>query len=285
MSAVELSWGAASDRGLRRVANEDAYLAAPPLFLVADGMGGHEAGADASRAAIEGFLPLVGGESVTVEQMQDAFARALERVAAIETDRSAAGTTLTGAALCEQAGSSYWLVVNIGDSRTYRLARGRLEQISVDHSAVQAMIDRGELDEEASSSHPESNVVTRAMGAGSSAAPDYWLLPAEAGDRLLMCSDGLTKELDFTQIQAGLSAESSAQAAATRLVHEALLRGGRDNVTVVVVDAHRVLDDAEASTLPVVDGELIDEDTVPRARTSAGRTSEEEDADADVQLG
>ncbi|MCX6501567.1 MAG: protein phosphatase 2C domain-containing protein [Microbacterium sp.] len=264
--AVTLSWGAESDRGLRRAANEDSFLAEPPLFLVADGMGGHDAGADASRAAIDGFRPLAGRDSVTVEEIQTAFAAAARGVGSIETQRSAAGTTLTGVAICEQGGVSYWLVLNIGDSRTYRLAGGRLEQISVDHSAVQALVDRGDLAPEAAETHPERNVVTRAVGAGSTGAPDYWLLPAHAGDRVMVCSDGLSKELGFTQIEAALVAEASPQAAATRLLHEALLQGGRDNVTVVVVDAHTVIEADEDRTLPGGGSpDEPEEDTVPRA--------------------
>jgi len=268
-ATVDLSWGAETDRGLRRSANEDSFLAEPPLFLVADGMGGHEAGAEASRAVIDGFRPLSGRASVTVEDIQAAFAVASDRVGSIETQRFAAGTTLTGVAVSEQGGVTYWLVLNIGDSRTYRLFDGELEQISVDHSAVQAMVDRGEIDAEAAEAHPERNVVTRAVGAGSAGAPDYWMLPARAGDRLMVCSDGLSKELGFAQIRAALTAEPSPQAAATRLLHEALLQGGRDNVTVVVVDAHSVVAVGDDETLPrghgAPDMNDIDEDTVPRA--------------------
>ncbi|WP_292727437.1 PP2C family protein-serine/threonine phosphatase [Microbacterium sp. UBA837] len=250
--ALELAWGVGSDRGLRRAVNEDSFLATPPLFLVADGMGGHEAGAEASRAAIEGFRALAGRDSVSVEEIEAAFVDAVAGVSAIVTERAAAGTTLAGAAVCEQGGEVYWLVLNIGDSRTYRLQGGTLEQISVDHSAVQDLVERGELAQEDAERHPERNVVTRAVGAGSVGVPDYWLLPARAGDRLMICSDGLPKELSFDQILEALRAEVSPQAAATRLVHEALVHGGRDNVTVVVVDAHGALDETDdEQTQPV----------------------------------
>lgn len=260
-TAVHVAWGAGSDRGLRRERNEDSYIAAPPLFLVADGMGGHDAGAEASRAAVEVFRPLVGKASVTVDDVQTAFRNAVVEVDSIETQRAAAGTTLTGAAICEQAGATYWLILNIGDSRTYRLYGGELEQISIDHSAVQTLVERGEIDETSAATHPQRNVVTRAVGAGSSGAPDYWLIPARTGDRLLVCSDGLTKELGFEEIRAALVAEAAPQAAATRLIHEALLHGGRDNVTVIVVDAHAVADAEDEQTLP---GPDVDEDTLPR---------------------
>ncbi len=262
---VELSWGVGTDRGLRRAANEDSFLAAPPLFLVADGMGGHDAGAEASRAAIEGFRALAGQSSVSVDEMEAAFAAAAARVASIETDRSAAGTTLTGAALCDQGGATYWLVLNIGDSRTYRLYEGELEQISVDHSAVQALVESGQISQDAAETHPERNVVTRAVGAGSAGVPDYWLLPARVGDRLMICSDGLPKELGFGEIRTALLAEASPQAAATRLLHEALVHGGRDNVTVVVVDAHGALAPDDEQTLPIAGtAPRVSDDTAPR---------------------
>ncbi len=265
---VELMWGAGSDRGLRRPVNEDSYLADSPLFLVADGMGGHDAGAEASKAAIDGFRPLSGRDSVTVEEVESAFAAAVARVGSIETARAAAGTTLAGVAVCEQAGSTYWLVLNIGDSRIYRFFARELEQISVDHSAVQDLVDSGEISADAAEQHPERNVVTRAVGAGSSGAPDYWLLPARDGDRFMICSDGLTKELSFEQIREALRAEASPQAAATRLVHEALVHGGRDNVTVVVVDAHGDADTEDEQTHPGEGGFApVDEDTRPTLRT------------------
>ncbi len=262
-----LSWGAATDRGLRRPANEDSFIAQPPIFLVADGMGGHDAGADASRAAVTGFESLIGLPTVTVTQVEDAFRAAVAGVGSIVSERHAAGTTLAGVAVTESAGLPYWLVLNIGDSRVYRLAHGDLEQISTDHSAVQAMLDRGEIDAREAEQHPQRNVVTRAVGAGSSGVPDYWLLPAASEDRIMICSDGLSKELTDADILRVLQAEPAAQAAATRLVHEALVRGGRDNVTVVVVDAHRIALDDEP-TVPGFDAghdDGVDEDTVPRS--------------------
>ncbi|MEZ3160511.1 protein phosphatase 2C domain-containing protein [Microbacterium sp. BWT-B31] len=256
-----LSWGACTDRGLRRAVNEDSYLAEPPLFLIADGMGGHAGGAEASRRALEGFAPLVGRADVTADDVAAAFAQAAAGVGAIRTERDTAGTTLSGAVVCEIAGTTYWLVVNIGDSRTYLLADGTLSQVSVDHSLVQAMVDGGALSADDAQRHPQRNVVTRALGAGSSAAPDYWMLPTGDGDRVLVCSDGVTKELSTDLIRGVLLDEPSPQAAATRLVHEALLRGGRDNTTAVVVDARiaGALDDD-----PTSPGVEVDEDTRPR---------------------
>lgn len=250
---VHLEWGASSDTGLRRAVNEDAYLAEAPIFLVADGMGGHEAGAVASGRAIDGFRALVGREIVTVDDVQDAFAEAARSVRSIATRVSAAGTTLSGIAVCEQVGEPYWMVLNIGDSRTYRLLDGRLEQISIDHSAVQSLIDAGEIDAAEAERHPQRNVVTRAVGGGSTGVPDYWLLPMAPGDRMMICSDGLNKEVGFDDIHRVLMEESDAQAAAERLVEAALRRGGKDNVTVVVVDSSFVGEfDVNESTVPRV---------------------------------
>lgn len=234
-ASTEITWGATTDRGLKRAVNEDSFLTEPPIFLVADGMGGHEAGAEASRAAIESYRELASLDEITDEALEAAFTSAVQRVSDIVVVRGAAGTTLTGFIPTMRTGQAYWLVLNIGDSRVYRLTQGHLEQISVDHSAVQELVERGSIRAEDAEKHPERSVITRAIGAGSEAAADYWLVPARPGDRMLACSDGLSKELTPAHIERVLSEEATAQAAATRLVHEALLHGGRDNVTAVVV--------------------------------------------------
>ena len=264
---IELNWGASTDTRLRRRVNEDALIAEFPLFLVADGMGGHEAGELASERALAAFRPLVGRPTVSIDDLAGAFAEAVTAVAGIGTRAAAAGTTLTGVAVAEHDGAGYWLVLNLGDSRTYRMAAGELEQISVDHSAVQELIDAGRLAAEDAEQHPERHVITKAIGAGSRSEPDYWLLPAHAGDRLLVCSDGLSRELDAEQIARVLTEEVAPQAAATRLVHEALLRGGHDNVTVIVIDAQALPDD-DHPTARVGDPEQdVDEaETVPRVK-------------------
>ena len=270
---VGLAWGSCTDTGLRRRANEDSFIAEPPLFLVADGMGGHEGGAEASARAIASFRELA-GRPADLDEVQRAFERAVQGVDEIETESFAAGTTLSGAVVCEQGGVPYWLIVNVGDSRTYRLIGGRLLQVSVDHSAVQVLIDRGEITEADAERHPQRSVITRALGAGSTATPDYWLLPIVNGERLLVCSDGLTKELGTDDIERVLVEEASPQAAATRLVHQALLHGGRDNVTVVVADATGVVAEDDD---PTSDAELQD------TRPTAGR--QEGASDAHIQQG
>jgi protein phosphatase len=269
---VTLAWGAATDVGLRRSLNEDSHLAAPPLFLVADGMGGHQAGEVASATVIEEFARLVGRPSLTVDDVQSSVAEARRRVDALpEGGGAGAGTTLAGVVVADIDGDGYWLAVNLGDSRTYRLSEGVLEQVSVDHSVVQELVDAGELDAAAAAVDSRRNVITRALGAGSDSEPDYWLLPAEEGDRLLICSDGLPTELDDARIDHILRSEQHPQTAADRLVREAVAAGGRDNVTVLVVDAldvrARERRDGTA-TIPVAEfGEDGEEDTLPRVRT------------------
>lgn len=265
---VELEWGARTDVGLRRKVNEDTLIADYPLFMVADGMGGHEAGDVASARALDAFRHLVGHPAVSLDEVHAAFRNAVRDVAGIEAVR-AAGTTISGVAVSQQGGASYWLVINIGDSRTYRLSDGRLEQISVDHSAVQELLEQGRLRPQDAEQHAERHVITKAVGAGSRAEPDYWLLPARTGDRLLVCSDGLSREVAFELLLNVLSEEKSPDAAAVRLVHEALLHGGRDNVTVIVVDALSVPDTALEDDFPTVPFLLgdVEVDTVPRAGT------------------
>ncbi|MFJ6651579.1 PP2C family protein-serine/threonine phosphatase [Microbacterium sp. NPDC091313] len=271
---VSVAWGAATDVGRRRTLNEDAYLAAPPLFLVADGMGGHQAGEIASATVVDEFARLTGRASLTIHDVQTALRIARSRVDALPAGGGAgAGTTLAGVAVVDVDGDGYWLTVNLGDSRTYRLSDGELEQVSVDHSVVQELIDAGELDAASAARDARRNVITRAIGAGSDSEADFWLLPAEEGDRILVCSDGLPTEVDDIRIRAVLAEERHPQAAAERLVAEAVAAGGRDNVTAVVVDALAVRTRGgrdRSDTVPTAAAfDEIDGDTLPRARARA----------------
>lgn len=270
--SVRVGHGAATHAGLRGRANEDSYLADAPVFVVADGMGGHEAGARASAAAVAEFQPLVGIARVTNQDVRAAIERARSNIDALATGQRAAGTTLTGVVLTRVGDAGYWLALNIGDSRTYRWARGRLEQISVDHSVVQELVDSGQMDAETAARHARRNEITRALGAGSVGQADFWMLPAESGDRILVCSDGLSTELDDERIARILDEETEPQDAAQRLVHEALLHGGRDNVTVIVVDALGDGGDDVYDTVPSVQSDDADIDTRPRAAAAGGST-------------
>lgn len=264
--SLGLLWGAATHQGARRKLNEDSYLARGSVFFVADGMGGHDAGEVASAAAVEVLAPLGGAEVVGVQDVRCRVRAAHDAVRAIETAPGrGAGTTLAGVALTDQGGEPYWLVVNVGDSRTYRSADGVLEQVSVDHSEVQELVDAGRITAEQALTHPRRHVVTRALGAPDDPEPDFWFLPVHAGDRMLVCSDGLTAELSDRRVAEVLMVEPDPQSAAERLVGEALAAGGRDNITVIVVDATGLTDAMERTTPR--DGRADhddDEDTVPR---------------------
>lgn len=255
---IQTRAGAATDTGTRRQHNEDSYLCEAPLFLVADGMGGYEAGEVASAAIVDTFRSLAGRPYVDLEVMRETYDAAGERVSNLADAGGSAGSTLSGCAIAHHEGSAYWLVINVGDSRTYRFAHGTLEQISVDHSVVQELVDAGELTESEASSDSRRNVVTRAIGAGTVSAPDFWMIPAESGDRMLVCSDGLTGEVGDAKIATILGDHSDPQQAALALVHEAIVKGGRDNITVIVVDVTGVSADDQ-----------IDADTVPRVGTAS----------------
>ncbi|SJN46235.1 Protein serine/threonine phosphatase PrpC, regulation of stationary phase [Microbacterium esteraromaticum] len=259
----------ATDVGARRRLNEDAFLAAAPLFIVADGMGGHDAGEVASAKVVEHFSTLSGQESLSIGQVRDVLASARTAVGALGQQGTAgAGTTLSGVVIASVDGLGYWLVLNIGDSRTYQFSNGMLEQITVDHSYVQELIDEGEITPEQAKSDRRRNIITRAIGAGSVGDADYWLFPAESGDRMLVCSDGLTTELPDERIAEVLATEPDPQRAADMLTAEAVRAGGRDNVTVVIVDALTV---ASARGVHVHADEADElDDTRPRAAVDGG---------------
>ena len=231
---IRFSQGAATSAGRVRQVNEDSYLAVPPLFAVADGMGGHGAGNVASRIAIEEMAACAALRPLFAEAVLTALEHANRHI--IERDEAnRMGTTVTGLAALEAAGGDHLMVFNIGDSRVYRLAGGRLDQLTVDHSEVQELVLAGVITREQARTHPRRNVVTRALGSEAGLHPDHWLLPVITGDRYLLCSDGLFGELPDPAILRLLAAASPQQAAEV-LVAAANEAGGRDNVTAVVVD-------------------------------------------------
>ncbi|MDP9905306.1 PP2C family protein-serine/threonine phosphatase [Arthrobacter bambusae] len=241
-----LSYGFGTDRGLSRELNEDSLIAKDPVFAVADGMGGHEAGEIASALCVRtlGSMPQLapGVRTATAVALQRCILAADSQIRNATGGR--AGTTLTGVVVAEHMGVPYWLVMNIGDSRTYRVNGGEFRQISVDHSEVQELVEAGSITREEATVHPRRNVVTRALGTGGENEADFWLLPIQDGDRMLICSDGLTGELGDEHMFRILSTVEKPQDAVDALIHEALLSGGRDNVTAIVVDARIELNDA-----------------------------------------
>ena len=236
-SGLSVDWAGVTDVGLRRAHNEDSYVAEAPVFVVADGMGGHSAGDVASDAVVRRIAEVAVRDRLSTDELEEALRRATAdiAVAAAETELGV-GTTATGVFLSGEDGEAEFTVFNVGDSRVYLVADGALQQITVDHSVVQEMVDAGLLRAEDAESHPDSNVITRAVGFDVDQRPDYWRIPARAGLRLLVCSDGLTKELSGPDIERVLAEQPESHAAASALVRAAVEAGGRDNVTALVVD-------------------------------------------------
>jgi serine/threonine protein phosphatase PrpC len=269
--SLRLRVSAASDVGSVRAINEDGFLASSPVFLVADGMGGHAQGDRASSEVVRVFSERHAGESSTTSAaLLETIATANRAVRAltdaVATDLAIAGTTLTGIALLDGAPPS-WMAFNVGDSRVYGWQAGRLEQITVDHSAVQELVDDGVITRDEADVHPERNVVTRAMGVDDDAEADVWLLPAGGRQLFLICSDGLTKEVTDAEI-AGIirdfEAEPDGGPLAPRLVAAAIAAGGKDNVTVVVVEAERTATAVDAGSSEPSRLPAFLEETVPR---------------------
>jgi protein phosphatase len=252
MKQVDLHHGASTDVGLVRKVNEDSFLVAPPVFVVADGMGGHSGGDVASQMAVEEFQRLAEDYDPArgAEHVADAFARAQARIVSYgEAHRALdpgwhAGTTAVVAVLVDDNGVTKWLLANLGDSRIYRITEGRLEQISVDHSVVQELIDSGEITPDQAAVHPERHVITRALGSPEGISPDFFLLPLGSVERLLLCSDGISGMIQDKEIEDILETTPDPRDAADRLVRAALEAGGRDNATAIVVDVVGLVHDA-----------------------------------------
>jgi protein phosphatase len=280
---LTLRWGSATDVGRVRTLNEDSLLAVPGLFVVADGMGGHAAGEVASQLAVAEFARLAEQAAVRAEDVTETVRRANEHIlsaGAERGDRFGMGTTLTGVGVVGSEGSEQLAVFNVGDSRVYRLAEGQLSQLTVDHSAVQELVDAGRLTAQAARSHPRRNVVTRSLGSDPGPAPDVWLVQPVTGDRFLVCSDGLTGELEDSAIAESLKAQSDPQAAADELVRQALAAGGHDNVTAVVLDVVEVLTEQSQETaaiptaaMPSREVRLPPTATMPTAVAQSGTTA------------
>ncbi len=238
---------AGTNRGKVRSLNEDAFLAEFPVFIVADGMGGHEGGETASAAAIAVFQELVGRQDVTAAEIPALVERAQQSVrnlVAQDGSLLGAGCTLSGVvAVRNPEGAPQWLVLNVGDSRVYLHYEKQLQQLTKDHSLVQEMLDAGALDGLTTHQYPPRNIITRAIG-GDDFTADYWVLPIKPGERILVCSDGLTGEVSDAEIEAALSQEGPVEAPAASLIDSALAAGGRDNITLIIVEVEGAPDGA-----------------------------------------
>ncbi|WP_277246053.1 PP2C family protein-serine/threonine phosphatase [Micrococcus terreus] len=250
-----LNYGFGSHRGLRRQLNEDSLVVTGNLFAVADGMGGHEAGEVASRICVETLAAGVKEvqDDLTAEDLQHLMVRADEAIR--EASGARAGTTLAGVAIVREHQGLYWMVFNVGDSRVYRLSEDEFSQVSVDHSEVQEMVDRGYISQAEAQHHPRRHVITRALGTGEAPDADFWMLPVHDGDRLMICSDGLTTEVEDERIRQELQSRHTAQDAVDGLIGLALRGGGRDNITVVVVDVEDSAAESDRNDTSPRDGE------------------------------
>ena len=221
--------GAASDIGRARQRNEDAFLTAPPVYVVADGMGGHRGGEVASAIAID-VVAKTSAEPLP-ERIRDANRAVFDRQAG---DRSVAGMGTTVTAV-EIDGRSVRLA-HVGDSRAYLLRDGQLRMLTEDHTLVQQMVDEGKISASDAHDHPQRNILTRVVGVDPEVEVDEESLDVREGDRILLCSDGLTSMMRDESIHEILDGHADPQEAADALIDSANRAGGLDNITVVVLD-------------------------------------------------
>ncbi len=274
-------YSAATATGPVRRVNEDSLLAEPPVFLVADGMGGHARGDLASAAAVTVFRSRVVAEMPwTPDAVLDAVRAAHDTIVSVASSSNVSGTTLAGVVLVTVGGASQlvdettvdpgssalvaeehyrWMVVNVGDSRVYQITARGLAQVTVDHTVVQELVTSGVIAPELAREHPERNVITRALGVADGSAPDVQLLPADGACTFVICSDGVSGVLEPHEIADAMSGDI--ERAAEAVVDRALARGSRDNVTAIVLRS-TLLTKHEASF-------AIAEDTQPRAEQVA----------------
>jgi serine/threonine protein phosphatase PrpC len=234
---ISVRAGAASDVGRVREINEDRYLVADRVFAVCDGLGGHQAGEVASATAVETLREAFSEPTLDclLEAVRNAN-RAVWQLAQDQPDKRGMGTTLTAVAVVESDDEEQLAVVNVGDSRGYLLRDGELTQLTEDHSLVAEMERDGRLTHEEALVHPQRAVITRALGLDPEVEVDYLELLPYRGDRLLLCTDGLTNELTDDAVGSTLRRLADPDEAAKDLVGQARASGGSDNITVVVID-------------------------------------------------
>jgi protein phosphatase len=249
---MKLKWGASTDVGMVRQQNEDSFLAEETLFVVADGMGGHNAGEVASALAV---TTLKAGARLGIDTTEDFRELVQQANSAIYTaslddsTQSGMGTTVTALSIVEGEEPRV-LVANVGDSRAYLWRSGALSRLSVDHSYVQELVNEGIITPEAARVHPRRNIVTRALGIDRSVMVDVFTHFVRTGDRIVLCSDGLVDEVADTEIARVLGQHTDPQETAEALVMVANTNGGRDNTTVIVVDVLDDISEPIASSAP-----------------------------------
>jgi protein phosphatase len=244
---IELRAGVATDTGRVRAVNQDSFLLLPDrgLWVVADGMGGAQGGEVASRLAVETFEDayVEGGEQALTDAVAEANSRIYE--AAVASELRGMGTTTVGLALISddgdddgdgEDGRQHLVVVNVGDSRAYLYRDGGLTQLTDDHSVVAELVRDGRITAAEAEAHPQRNVITRVLGVYPEVAADLWPIDPVRGDRYVLCSDGLFNEVGDDQMAAVLRRLDDPTEAAGELVRLANEGGGRDNITVIVLD-------------------------------------------------
>jgi PPM family protein phosphatase len=252
-----------TDTGRQRRDNEDSAFARAPVFVVADGMGGAQAGEVASRIAVEAFeqgLPDAGSpEERLAARAREANQQIYERSRA-DRGRAGMGTTLTAAYVDD----THVAIAHVGDSRAYLFRDGTLQRLTQDHSLVDELVRRGKLTEEQAAEHPQRSIITRALGPEPDVEVDTWTYPARAGDVVLLCSDGLTSMISEERVKATLAEHENLDDAADALIREANEAGGRDNITVVLFRLEEVgADDAAGEDTMVGVAVPRDSDAVP----------------------
>jgi PPM family protein phosphatase len=222
-----------TDTGRQRRGNEDNSFARAPLFVVADGMGGAQAGEVASQLAVEVFgegLPPDGSAEERLAARVREANRRIHQLSRSEAEHAGMGTTLTAALLDD----TVLAVAHVGDSRAYLFRDGSLQRLTRDHSLVGELVEQGKLTEEQAEEHPQRSIITRALGPEPDVQVDTWSYPVQSGDILLLCSDGLTSMIGEAVITRILTAAPDLRRAADRLIDEANEAGGRDNITAVL---------------------------------------------------
>jgi len=240
MRKTMIRWGHKTDVGKVRRANQDSVMANGSLFVVADGMGGHRGGEVASSITTGHFIGL--GEVATVEDLEQAVIDANDKIRArgsVDPDLDGMGTTVVAVAVLpteDPDGPLHFAAANVGDSRLYLFEDGALSQVSTDHSLVDELVRAGQITEEEAARHPQRNVVTRALGAEAKVVVDTWVLRSRVGQRYLLCSDGLVNEVSNASVREILANTEAPEDAADLLVERANASGGRDNISVLIID-------------------------------------------------
>ena len=265
-----------TDAGRKRRRNEDAYVCRPPLFAIADGMGGAQAGEIASKEAVDALLGESDGDGASPEEhvvalIQDANRRVYERAAGDEAV-SGMGTTMTVALVVDP---EVW-IGHVGDSRAYLIRGGRLEQLTEDHSLVAELVRSGKLSPEEAETHPQRSVITRVLGTDPDVDVDTFSVPARPGDVFMLCSDGLTSMVaDDRILELVEKHRKDLKKAAKALIDAANKSGGEDNITIVLFEiGDRVDDTLQLETAAPAPGEedtLTEADAVPPVRLAQAR--------------